>query len=430
MNNLLSNKTFDPSETIRGIKQLLVSDKKKIAFLFGAGTSFAKRTNGSPNIPAIAEMTDKIVAEIQKDKKFVSVINEIKKELELAVTDFNIETLLTNIEDKTRIIGNGTLNTLNKNGFLNLSKKIKEEIIKIVSIHKDFKDDDAKQLVQCDFAKWIRNAERKYAIEIFTTNYDYLFEIGLEEAEVPYYDGFTGSYMPFFNADSLEDINYLPQQTKLWKIHGSLGLHEDDKKNRIVRKNSDSDDLLIYPSALKYSDSKKMPYAAFIDRLNAFLKQDDAVLFVCGYSFADEHINERIFSALNANSTSHVYVFYYDIVKQDNKKEYTFSQNCDMANLAFKSRRITVLGTRNAIIGTDYGIWKLKREPDRDDSLNVKWFFDEDAPINTNAELEKEQKGDEVWTGEGELTLPNFVSFVDFLKKMIPKDGWKENDNV
>ena len=39
----MANKCFDPSEIVKGIQQLLVSDKKKIAFLFGAGTSIAKK---------------------------------------------------------------------------------------------------------------------------------------------------------------------------------------------------------------------------------------------------------------------------------------------------------------------------------------------------------------------------------------------------
>lgn len=38
-----NNLTHDPSEYIRGLQQLLISDKKKIAFLFGAGTSLAKK---------------------------------------------------------------------------------------------------------------------------------------------------------------------------------------------------------------------------------------------------------------------------------------------------------------------------------------------------------------------------------------------------
>lgn len=37
--------THDPSEYIRGLQQLLISDKKKIGFLFGAGTSSAKKMN-------------------------------------------------------------------------------------------------------------------------------------------------------------------------------------------------------------------------------------------------------------------------------------------------------------------------------------------------------------------------------------------------
>ena len=286
--------------------------------------------------------------------------------------------------------------------------------------------------MQYNFAKWVKNADRKYAIEIFTTNYDYLFEIGLEAVDVPYYDGFTGSYMPFFNAASLEDMTYLPQQTKLWKIHGSLGLHEINTtlKYKIIRKNSDSEDLLIYPSTLKYSDSKKMPYAAFLDRLNEFLKQDDAVLFVCGYSFADEHINERILSALNTNSTSHVFVFCYDINPDaDRRKEYTLTEDSKLAQIALHNRRISILGTRNAVIGSTHGIWKLKREPDKNDALNIQWYFDEDAPINNEVEINTVQKGNEVWTGEGELVLPDFVRFVDFLKKMIPKNEWEESDN-
>lgn len=37
----------------------------------------------------------------------------------------------------------------------------------------------------------------------------------------------------FFNSESIEDMNFLPTQTKLWKVHGSLGWHieEETKKN-------------------------------------------------------------------------------------------------------------------------------------------------------------------------------------------------------
>ena len=425
-----NTKYFDPSETIRGIQQLLVSDKKKIAFLFGAGTSFAPRTKNLPYVPAIDEMTRQIETEILNDQVYASAFNEIKVELDGTEQGFNVETLLSNIEDKIRIIGEGKLNGLTKKKLEDLYGKVKDLIREAVSIHIKFDENDRKQLIQHDFAKWIKSADRKSAIEIFTTNYDYLFEIGLEEAEVPYYDGFTGSYLPFFNPSSLEDLSYLPRQTKLWKIHGSLGLQKvtSQSKSQIVRTNSDVKDLLIYPSMLKYSNSKKMPYSAFMDRLNDFLKQDDTVLFTCGYSFADEHINERILSALDRNTTSHVFILYYDVVWDDNHKKYALTPDCKLTQMALANRKISILGTRHAVIGSKYGTWNLMREPDKNDPLNVDLYFDADAPYNPDIEIGAEQKQNERWTGEGDFVLPDFTKFIKFLRHMIPKSEWEGLD--
>lgn len=429
-------KIFDPQEYIKGIQQLLVSDKKKIAFLFGAGTSMAQKEKSSPSVPGIGKMTEIVVEHLENDSEkgneYKTAIEEIKEEFKTQSIDFNIENLLSNIETKTTIVGNGKLNHMDKAELQNMNEKIRGQIKEIVSVHKDLAPNQEKTLVQYDFAKWIRNADRKYGIEIFTTNYDFLLEIGLESVKVPYYDGFTGGYQPFFNPDLVEDMNYLPQQTKLWKIHGSLGLHEEivGDSSRIVRVNSDKKCLLIYPSSIKYNDSKKQPYASYIDRLNSFLKQDDAVLFVCGYSFGDDHINERIVSALNTSTTSHVFVFYYDIIwseTEDNKyeKEYSFTPDCKLAQIASENHKISIFASRNAIIGGQYGEWELKREPDNNDSLNILWYFDEDAPFNEDAVIGKEYKGEVPWTGKGELTLPNFKNFTAFIKHMIPKEEWE-----
>src|SRR5690606_13421839 len=115
----------------------------------------------------------------------------------------------------------------------------KKESLQIVS------KELVEELVQSDFANWIGQAERKYPIEIFTTNYDLLFELGLEHKEIPYYDGFCGSFRPFFNPESVEDFSFLAKQTKLWKIHGSLGWHFDKDTEKILRVNPDDEDILI-----------------------------------------------------------------------------------------------------------------------------------------------------------------------------------------
>lgn len=410
---------FDPAEYMKGIQQLLISDKKRIGFLCGAGTSLAKKNGFSKNVPAVGKMTNNIVSELKKKPIYAIALNEIEEEIthDYGAGKFNIETLLSNIEEKKAIIGKGKLNELTKAEFEQLSNDIKMLIHQEVSIHEKIIDSDYENMVHNDFAKWIIKAERQYPVEIFTTNYDYLFEMGLEKNEVPFYDGFTGSFAPFFSAESVDGFDYLPKQTKLWKIHGSLGWKISNGK--VIRTNPDEKDILIYPSISKYENSKKMPYTALMDRLCNYLKQPDTVLFVCGYSFNDEHINERILSGLRIESTSHVYVLYYDICWDENKKKYLLTEDSKMAEIALNNSRISVLGCRNAIIGGQYGAWQLKREPDKEDSINVNYFFDEDAPKNTNVQLNTTQTGSEIWTGNGEFILPDYAKFVKFLQSMI-----------
>lgn len=415
--------THDPSEYIRGLQQLLISDKKKIAFLFGAGTSLAKKNKESLSIPAIGKLTEIIEEELNKTEKFKSAIKEIKQEI--GVEKFNIETFLSNIEEKKHIIGNGVLNGLNSGDLDSLIVKTKNHIREIVCVHKEIlAKKNLSNLIHVDFAEWIGRADRKYGVEIFTTNYDYLLELGMEEKCIPYFDGFSGSYKPFFYPESVDDLSYLPKQTKLWKLHGSLGWHLeiDIDKNieKVWRRDSDCEDILIYPSTLKYADSKKQPYIALMDRLTNFLKQPDTILIICGYSFGDLHINERIFTALKSNTAAHVYILYYDILWKDGKKvDYALSEDSSLAKMCKANGKISVLGCRNAVIGCQYGKWRLKREPDKEDTPHINLYFDEDGPLNVDEPKNEEKKGEEKWTGEGELKLPDFTNFVTFLQSMI-----------
>jgi len=162
---------FDPSEYIRGLQQLLISDKKKIAFLCGAGTSLSHKSSSCVNVPAIQTMTKNVEDEITTEDKYERAIKEIKKEI--GETNYNIETLLTNIEEKRNIIGNGILNGLRRTDFDDLYGMIKEKIRELVSVHSLIhSNEDKNNLIHSDFAQWICQADRKYPVEIFTTNYD------------------------------------------------------------------------------------------------------------------------------------------------------------------------------------------------------------------------------------------------------------------
>lgn len=407
---------FDPTEYIKGIQQLLISDKKRIAFLCGAGTSVTKKNGNTITAPTVKGLTDYVVTKLREDPQYSAAIDEIITEI--TKDKFHIESFLSNVEEKKNIIGQGTLNGLNKQQFTELADQIKQLIHDQVSIHIRIKPADYDNMVHNDFARWVIKADRQYPVEVFTTNYDYLFELGFENNDVPYFDGFTGSYQPFFQAELTDDFRYLPKQTKLWKIHGSLGWSEDDKK-RVIRTASGNNDIMIYPSISKYEHSKKMPYTALMDRLCNYLKQPDSVLFVCGYSFGDEHINERILSGLRSESTSHVYVFYYDIVWEENNKTYSFTEDCPLAQLALSNTRVSVLACRNAVLGGRYGQWRLKREPDVSEKANISLYFVEDEAEDSMAPAGEEQSGNEIWTGEGELILPDFAKLVAFLQSMI-----------
>ncbi len=419
----MKTSSHDPSEYIRGIKQILVSDKKRIGFLFGAGSSLAQKTDKSLTVPAIGKMTAEIVKKLgDNTKKYKTALTEIEKEL--GTPHFNIETVLSNLEQKATFIGEGTLNNLKKDDFENLIIEIKKSVREMVSVHKTADNmvatkDIIEELVQTDFANWIGQAERKYPIEIFTTNYDFLFELGLEGKEIPYYDGFCGSLRPFFNPESVEDFSFLANQTKLWKIHGSLGWHYDKDSEKILRVHPDDDDILIYPSSLKYKDSKKQPYESLLDRLSNFIKQDDSILITCGYSWGDEHINSRIISALKTNTTSHVIGLIFD-------KFNPLQRDCSQVKLGLENSKVSLYGSRSAVIGCNFGDWVLKSEPTIDDTINVNLFFDEDAHTSEKDELKKEAIGEEIWTGKGEFILPDFKRLVIFLNDMMSNNEIKK----
>lgn len=407
--------THDPSEYIKGLLQILASDKKRIGFLFGAGTSLSNSHIGV-TVPAIAQLTDQIVKKFDDNPVYKEALSEIKSEL--GENRFTIEQILSNLESKKLLVSSGKLNGLTKAQFEKLIQQIKDKILDNVSIHKAFFGDNPKSITDTahyKFAQWIGRVSRKNPIEIFTTNYDFLFELGLEEAQVPFYDGFAGSFEPFFCPETVDDTQAYPKLTKLWKLHGSLGWDYNETKGRVIKKHHSEGKLLIYPSHLKYHDSRKQPYVSLIDRLYSFLQQPDSILITCGYSFGDEHINERIISSLRRSDCSHVFSLLFD--KGSSGIASLADKDNELRKLAESCSRISAYGTRSAVIGCKYGEWKLKSEPSKEDTPQVNTYFDEDFVVT--AEVGAKGKGDEPWTGTGAFILPDFFKLVVFLESMM-----------
>ena len=174
----------------------------------------------------------------------------------------------------------------------------------------------------------MRFIRREWPIEIFTTNYDVLIERALEIAETPHFDGFVGSVKPSFSNVTVEaeptksyEAVYPPRSwVRVWKLHGSIGWRATEdtktKARRIIRTYGVAptvdDDLLIFPSRQKYSDSRKLPFVAYHDRLRRLLSSGETLLVIIGYSFSDEHINEIVFEALRNNPRLAIAALAYD----------------------------------------------------------------------------------------------------------------------
>ena len=116
----------------------------------------------------------------------------------------------------------------------------------------------------------------------------------------------------------------------------------EKKKIRRSRDKVEGEQLLIYPSHLKYDQSRQMPYLAMIDRLRAFLRSDQCVLLTCGYSFSDEHINAYIGQGLSGNPNAACLGM-------------VFNDRVDVpkaVELARRHANLSLLATDGGIIGT------------------------------------------------------------------------------
>ena len=167
----------------------------------------------------------------------------------------NIETILSRIRLLKEALGSIIVNGLDSSGYESLGTTICARIGALVSVTLPFQRNAYNELVS-----WISSAVRSHAIEVFTTNYDLLFEEAFERAKAPYFDGFTGGSAPFFDPVTVAGDDLPPRWSRLWKLHGSIGWALED--GVVVRGRGKTATQLVYPDHLKYDLTQKQPYSA------------------------------------------------------------------------------------------------------------------------------------------------------------------------
>ncbi len=204
-------------------------------------------------------------------------------------------------------------------------------------------------------------------INLFTTNIDIFLEYSLEFSGIEFNDGFYGRIKPKFNLNTYKNLRFKTSYFhdniaetsvfNLFKLHGSLNWKKEGEniyydtglslvKNLIIDSIIDSieidisDDIIdrllpkiegkalsekeekfleeydklsiVNPTKQKFKDTvlNRIYYEMLRIYANE-LEKENTVLFVIGFSFADEHIRSVTVRALNTNPTLTLIVFAY-----------------------------------------------------------------------------------------------------------------------
>lgn len=416
----------DASQQVRNLRHVLEEGKQRIGCFLGAGCPLGiYDTDGKKSmvlIPAVEELTKRVALGLEaRDKELAPsglklAWDSLRSECKSVDTpEPTVEDVLTELRTLANRRGNTEVLGLNKDALNNLDMEICSLIVaemkKALPNHRNSYN---------RLASWIGGLHSLSPVEIFTPNYDLLFEQAFEQHPLPHFDGFVGSREPWFDLASIEHDTVPARWTRLWKLHGSINWEkiEDDisgkSLTRVVRvaREAIKGRVMIYPSHLKFDQSRRMPYLAMLDRLRVFFKgdahlkrgdisrleEDAPRLIICGYSFLDDHLNEIILDGLNGNRNSQCFALMYG----------TLSDHPRAVEFASKQGNLTVLARDGAVIGTRAGRY---RSGSCGGDEHKPWLYEED---DTTVGPEKSER-------QSKSNLGDFHYFGLFLEQLCDR---------
>jgi hypothetical protein len=205
---------------------------------------------------------------------------------------------------------------ISKNGIDRLIREINRSLTSFFDLPANGKEDslkDHRRLIK----KILTRPLNLRRANLFTLNYDTLIEKAADAEGAVFVDGFVGTLRRIFRPESYDLDFYFPAQTTegrvhrfdralhLYKLHGSITWHRcvADWENpyglyATFYQETSEDDVLIFPTPLKYGQALGLPYSELFRRFGSAVAQPQSVLFTIGYGFGDEHVNSLIRQAL------------------------------------------------------------------------------------------------------------------------------------
>jgi hypothetical protein len=160
-------------------------------------------------------------------------------------------------------------------------------------------------------------------VQLFTTNYDTLFEQAANKAGFVIIDGFSFTHPrefagKWFDLDIVnrektrlkQEESFISKVFHLYKLHGSLNWTRQSE--RIVQKDDADDPLIIYPASEKYESSYEQPYFEMMSRFQQALRKEETLLIVIGFGFQDKHIKNVIVEAVEQNPSFQLLIVNYN----------------------------------------------------------------------------------------------------------------------
>ena len=350
-----TKETHDPLQLVKQLHEILAVGKLRVGFFLGAGCPTAVSVDGKPLIPAIEGLTsvvkDQMVLREECKDPLNRLVDILKEDGDANPT---IESMLNRIRALRDVVGASTVRGLTSDQLELLDREISQRISETVTRTLPKVENPYYSL-----ARYV-GMQGAPAGQIFTTNYDLLVEQGLEAQGVAYFDGFIGSARPFFDHRAIEEDLLPPRWARLWKLHGSVNWRIDNESKVIFRSlekvTTEHEELLIHPSHRKYDESRRMPYFVMMDQLRRFLRNDaePVVLFLLGYSFSDDHVNEIIGENLTANHRAAAFALQYGKLADYGAAE----------KLARRVSNLSVLARDNAVIRREVGQWMARPATD------------------------------------------------------------------
>lgn len=163
----MSVSVHNPDQYMAALRTIIAQGRKRIGLLVGAGAPAGMRKGDGtrPLIPAVDGLTKTVLEALEP--QYQLQIDALKGEL----TKHDIETILSRVRALSKVIGPSKIHGLDGSGYHAFGEAICREIGRVVNV--SLPEGDS---AYSDLVNWIAGVARDNPIEIFTTNYDLLFE--------------------------------------------------------------------------------------------------------------------------------------------------------------------------------------------------------------------------------------------------------------